>query len=84
MLVYLHRATIVISRSDLTDNTCYHHLSTMEQAARGNFEINNDIKVSMKATRTLTSKLVDAAETAFLYSRDEEKALEDQEPWKAE
>lgn len=56
----------------------------MEQAARGNFEINNDIKVIMTATRTLTFKLVDAAETAFLYSRDEEKALEDQEPWKTE
>lgn len=57
----------------------------MEQAARGKFEIANDVKVKQTIWEVLADdQLVDAAETAFLYTREEEDALEEQQPWKTE
>ena len=56
--------------------------------ARKTFELNNDVRVRWRAetpdTKLNPLQLVDATDALFGYSREEEKALEEQAPWSSE
>jgi len=58
------------------------------ETARKTFEINNGVKVSSKEPWQHHGKLIvqeiDPVDSLYLYSKEEEKVLADQEPWATE
>ena len=58
------------------------------ETARKTFEINNGVKVSLKEPWQHHGKLIvqeiDPVDSLYLYSKEEEKVLADQEPWATE
>jgi hypothetical protein len=57
------------------------------ETARKTFEINNGVKVSCQYPNLfekLTLKEIDPVDSLYLYSKEEEKVLADQEPWATE